>query len=70
MVCLVCMWNVKVYLLHVVPSFTRWSTISLPINPTCALIFLYYFLCLVHEIWWTMVDMSNLLGGSVEMRGI
>ena len=48
--------------LWAVPSFASWSTISLHVIPIHALIFSIVLLCLVYTIWWSMANMSNMVG--------
>ena len=55
MVCAMCMWDVGIGLLLVVPSLASWFAISLPKIPECALTFCNVLLCFVHRIWWIMV---------------
>ena len=52
----------RVGLLRLVPLFASWYAISLPKIPVCALTFCIVMLCLVHRIWWTIVEMSSLSG--------
>lgn len=62
MVCATCEWGVGVGLLQVVPSFASLYMNSLPKNLMCALAFCIVMLCLIHGIWWTMVEISSLSG--------
>jgi hypothetical protein len=60
MVCAMWMWGMRVGLASVMPSFTSWSTCSLPSIPVWALTFCIIILWMDHIFWWTIVEMGSL----------
>ena len=61
MVCVMCMWGWGLVCCQWFLHFASCSVISLPEILTCALTSCIVMLCLVQRVWWSLVEINNLL---------